>query len=61
MLEKLKSRKLWAGIVASALVAILTQAVGLDTEVAVAIVSPLVLWIFGEAYVDGKAVGQPKQ
>lgn len=59
MLAKLKSRKLWAGIAGSALVAILTQAVGLDTEVAVAIVSPIILWIFSEAYVDGKAAGNP--
>jgi hypothetical protein len=50
----LKSRKFWAGLVGTVLMVVLVQGVGLDAEVALAIISPLIFWIFGEAYVDGK-------
>ena len=57
MLEKLKSRKFLAGILTPVLMLILIQVLGLEPEVALMIVSSIIAWIFGEAYVDGRRAG----
>ncbi len=55
MKQKLASRKLWAAIV-TAVVMLVTAIWGveLDTEQVLAVIIPIVAYIFGEAWVDAR-------
>ena len=55
MKTKLASRKLWAAIItAVAMLVTALTGVELDTEQVLAVVIPIVAYIFGEAWVDAK-------
>lgn len=58
MLDKLKSRKLWAAVAGSALGTFLAQ-LGLSELMIGTILSPVIAYILGEAHIDAKAAGTP--
>lgn len=54
MLEKLKSRKLWAGVAGTALAYLLSQ-LGIPADTIAIIVTPITAFILGQAAVDAAA------
>ena len=59
-MANLGGRKLWAGIVATAVMALLTQGFSAAPDTALMIVSPLLGFIFGQAGVDAAAALKKK-
>lgn len=55
-MSKLKSRKLWAAIIAGIAGFLKAYDPDFPTEALVTILTAAVAYIFGESYIDGKAI-----
>lgn len=57
MLEKLKSRKFWVTFVTMAIV-LLADELGFDRDQTLQVVGMAGTYVFGQGYVDAKAIGE---